>query len=85
MNLTITIPDSYKLYFNNKDIEKEIKENNALMLYKQEKISIEKASELAEINIYDFMLECKINQIPVIDYTEEEIIEEFEKIRERNK
>ncbi|OHD13520.1 MAG: hypothetical protein A2Y41_06480 [Spirochaetes bacterium GWB1_36_13] len=85
MNLTIHLPDSLKLFFNHQNMEKEIKKSIAIMLYLQEKISLSKAAELSEIDIYSFIYECKINQIPVIDYSEEEINEELVEIRKRLK
>ena len=38
-------------------------------------------SKQLSINIYDFIHECKENEIPVIDYTEEELAKEFEKVK----
>jgi predicted HTH domain antitoxin len=83
MNITIDLPESYKLYFGDADIEHELKKNSALILYKQGKISLSKASELSDMNIYDFIYECKKNQIPVIEYSSEEIDREFENIQKR--
>jgi len=83
MNITIELPENYKLYFGDSDIEYELKKNSALILYKQGRISLSKASELSEMNIYDFTAECKKNQIPVIEYSSEEIDSELENIRKR--
>ncbi len=83
MNITIELPESYKLYFGDSDIECELKKNSALILYKQGKISLSKASELSEMDIYDFTAECKKNQIPVLEYSTEEIDRELENIRKR--
>jgi len=53
----------------------------ALMLVKQGKISVSRGAELSELSIYDFLRECKQNEIPVIDYSKEELEEEFENIK----
>ncbi len=81
MKVTLDIPDSCALYFGLSSIERQLKLFTALMLVKQGKISVSKAAELAEINIYDFFKECKENDIPVIDYSKEELNEEFENIQ----
>lgn len=84
MKVTLDIPDSYALYFNLSALsclEKQFKLFAASMLVKQGKISVSKGAELAEITIYDFFRECKGNDIPVIDYSKEELEEEFETLR----
>jgi predicted HTH domain antitoxin len=81
MKVILDIPDSYALYFGLSSIESQLKLFTALMLVKQGKISVSKAAELAEINIYDFFKECKENDIPVIDYSKEDLKEEFENIK----
>ena len=83
MNITIELPESYRLYFGDSDIESELKKNSALILFKQGRISLSKASELSEMDIYDFIAECKKNQIPVIEYSTEEIDRELENIKRR--
>jgi predicted HTH domain antitoxin len=81
MKVTLDIPDSYALYFGLSSIERQFKLFTALMLVKQGKISVSKAAELAEITIYDFLKQCKENDIPVVDYSKEELKEEFENIK----
>ena len=81
MKVTLNIPDSYALYFGLSSIERQFKLFTALMLVKQGKISVSKGAELSELTIYDFLRECKQNEIPVIDYSKEELEEEFENIK----
>ncbi len=81
MKVTLEIPDSYALYFSLANMEKEFKLNTALMLVKQGRISVSKGSELADMTIYDFLKECKKNEIPVIDYSKEELTREFENLK----
>jgi predicted HTH domain antitoxin len=76
MKVTLNISDSYALYFGLSSIEKQFKLFTALILVKQGKISVSKGAELSELTIYDFLRECKQNDIPVIDYSKEELKEE---------
>jgi predicted HTH domain antitoxin len=41
------------------------------------KVTLAKAAELAKINLYDFMSLCKTNNIPVINITRDELLEEL--------
>jgi predicted HTH domain antitoxin len=43
----------------------------------RERVTLVKAAELAGISLYDFMSICKTNQIPVIDITRDELLEEL--------
>ena len=62
MELRITLPEDYGICFGERDpnlLEAEMKKNNALILYKQGKISLSKSAELASMSIYEFIAECK--------------------------
>jgi predicted HTH domain antitoxin len=50
--------------------------NYSLWLFKNVKVTITKASELAHLDIYDFMAACKQNQVPVIDISQQELLDE---------
>jgi len=54
----------------------------ALMLFKNAKFSIEQASHFANFSLYDFMDECKKNQIAVISYDEDELEHEMKLMSE---
>ena len=54
-----------------------IKINTALKLFREGKFSIEQASHFCNLSLYDFMEECKKNQIPVISYTKDELENEL--------
>lgn len=45
MKVTLELPDQYSIYFNQEEIQNEIKLNNALILYKKHWISLSKAAE----------------------------------------
>ena len=80
MQVTLNIPDLTTLTLNNdiQELKHIIKLNTALMLYKNAKFSIEQASTFADLSIYEFMAECKKNQIPTISYSEDELLSELE-------
>ena len=80
MQITLNIPN-FTPFILNKDLQelkKIIKLNSALMLYKNGKLSIEQASEFADMPIYDFMDECSKNNIAVISYDEKELLNELQ-------
>ena len=79
MQLTLNIPE-FALLTLNKDLQELkqiIKISTALMLFKNSKFSIEQASHFANLSLYDFMEECKKNQIHVISYEEDELANEM--------
>ena len=49
----------------------------SLSLVKIVKVTITKAADMAQLNIYDFMAACKQNQVPVIDISKQELLEEI--------
>lgn len=63
------------------DLSKQFLLSNALFLFKEGKISIGLAKDLAGIHIYDFMQICGKHVIPVINYSAEELESEIEAIR----
>ncbi len=79
MQVTINIPDFAPLTLNKdiQELKQTIKLNTALMLYKNAKFSIEQASKFANVSIYDFMVECSKNKIPVISYDKNELENEL--------
>ncbi len=79
MQLTLNIPDFIPLTLNKdlQELKQTIKINTALMLFKNEKLSIEQASKFANVSLYDFMDECKKNQIPITSYTKDELDNEM--------
>lgn len=79
MQLTINIPDFSPLTLNNdiQELKQTIKLSSALMLFKNNKFSIEQASEFANISIYDFMNECRNNKIAIISYDKKELEDEM--------
>ena len=83
MQLTLNIPDFAPLWLNEdmQELAHTIKLNTALMLFKNHKFSIEQASDFTNLSIYEFMVECKKNEIPVISYDEAELQAELESLK----
>jgi len=60
------------------DFIKTMKLFTAMELYKMQKLSMGKASELAEMNKIDFMFELGKHEIPVINYDTDDFKDEVE-------
>jgi predicted HTH domain antitoxin len=78
MNIAIELPDSYAILQDLNSIQKELLLFYALMLFKQGRVSLSKAANISNLDIYDFMKECKKNLIPVIEVSKEELLQELE-------
>jgi len=78
MQIAIELPNDFVTLQAKQQVQHEICLSYALWLYKAGRITIAKAAELAGIDLYDFMNACKENQVPVIDITRDELIEEIE-------
>lgn len=78
MELTINIPDIYFTDLKEHHIAKNIKLYTALMMYSSGKVSAGGACEIAEIDRYTFLKECKKHNIPAIDYNIDEIKKELQ-------
>ena len=59
------------------DIEQDIRLSYSLWLFKNAKVSISKAAELANLTIYEFMNACKKNDVPVIDMSKDELLDDL--------
>ncbi len=83
MQLILNIPDFTAFALNNdlQELQKTIKLNSALMLFKNGKFSIEQASDFADMSLFDFMAECHKNHISVIGYDDEELSNELEMMK----
>ena len=77
MQIAIDLPNDFVAFQAVPDIRQEVRTSYALWLYQRERVTLVKASELAGVNLYDFMSICKTNQIPIIDITRDELLEEL--------
>jgi predicted HTH domain antitoxin len=81
MQVLVDLPDEYFSFYDKPTLAKEIQVSLALLLFKQSKISIGKASNIAGMDLYEFIKECKKNEIPVISITVDELNDEWESIQ----
>lgn len=82
MQLVIEIPDQFSFMGEPQDVANQLKLNTALMLFKEDQISIGLAKDLAGIALWDFMQECGKRQIPVINYDPEDFEAELKSINQ---
>ncbi len=75
------IPDSYFEKQNAQQIADKLKLHTALLLFQTGHFSRGQACEFANITIYSFLESCYNYDIPVINYTEEELNAEFEQLK----
>lgn len=77
MQIAIDLPNDFVVLQSSKDIEHDMRLSYALWLFKNAKITLSKAAELAALDIYAFIAECKKNEVPVINITKAELLEEL--------
>lgn len=80
MQIAIDLPNDFLTLQSLSEVQQEIRIAYALWLCRQERITLMKASELTGLNIYDLMGLCKAHQIPVIDISREELLEELDRL-----
>ena len=73
MQIAIDLPNDFVAFQAMPQIRQEIRTSYALWLYQHARVTLVKAAELAEMDLYDFMILCQDNQIPVIDISREEL------------
>ena len=80
MQVSIDLPDVYFSFYDKPTLVKEL-QLSLLILFKQSKVSITKAANIAGMDLYEFMKECKRNEIPVINISVEEQNEEWNNLK----
>ena len=78
MQIAIELPNDFMAMQSEQSVKQEMRLSYALRLYKTAKVTLSKAAELANLDIYEFMRCCKEEQISVINVTKEELQEELE-------
>ena len=84
MQVTIKMPDIYFTSYSQFDVSKQIKLYTAMMMFYTGQVSAGAACEIAELNRYSFIEECKKNKIPVINYTITDIQNEVAQFHENS-
>ncbi len=77
MEITLNLPNNFTAFQSMTDIEQDIRLSYSLWLFKNAKVSISKAAELANLTIYEFMNACKKNDVPVIDMSKDELLDDL--------
>lgn len=77
MQIAVNLPNDFVNFQSVADIEKDMILSYSLWLFKNARVTLSKAAELADMDIYDFMASCKQNEVPVIDISKEELLEEL--------
>jgi predicted HTH domain antitoxin len=77
MRIAIDFPNDFLMFQGPTFVAQEIRIVYALWLYQQARVTLAKAAQLAEMDIYEFMQTCKANHVPVIDIRPEELAEEL--------
>jgi len=77
MQIAIELPNDFVSFQSAVDIKKDMLLSYSLWLFKNARVTLAKAAELADMDIYDFMAACKQNQVSVIDISKQELLEEL--------
>ena len=77
MQVVIDLPNDFFSLRGHRQIVEELRLSYALRLFKVSEVSLSKAAEVAGLDMYDFMSACKQEQIPVIDISKDELLEEL--------
>ena len=77
MQIAINLPNDFVAFQSVAEIEKDMRLSYSLWLLKNARVTLAKAAELASMDIYDFIAACKQNNVPVIDISKEELLEDL--------
>ena len=80
MQVAVDLPNDFVEMQTANVIEREMRVAYALALFKDSRVTLSKAAELAGVNVYEFMSVCKQNRIPVIDISKEELVQEMHSV-----
>ncbi len=85
MQITVNVPDSYFLNYSQHEIARSLKLYTALMMFQTGQISAGAACEFADIDRYAFLAACNRHHIAVIDYDEDDIEADLERLNGRHR
>ncbi len=78
MQVAIDLPNDFVGILTEQAIAREMRVTYALALFKDARVTLAKAAELAGMNIYEFMSVCKAQRISVIDISRDELVQEMQ-------
>ena len=77
MQIAIDLPDDFVAFQAETALRQEISTSYALWLFQHGRVTLAKAAQLACLDLYDFMVVCKANRVPVIDISRSELLDEL--------
>jgi predicted HTH domain antitoxin len=81
MEITLTIPDQYKVNYDPVELGKRLKLYAALLIFKSGEISAGAAAVLAEIDCFALAAECQKWEIPILNYSVEDLDSDLSALR----
>ena len=82
MKIVLNLPDQHLLNYSAQKMAQYLKLYTALLMFKDGQLSAGAACEFADIDRYAFLSACKQHNIPVIDYEEDEIEADLNRLTE---
>ncbi|WP_295583356.1 UPF0175 family protein [uncultured Lamprocystis sp.] len=83
MQVAIDFPSDFVGMLTQDVVAREMRITYALALFKDARVTLAKAAELAGMNLYEFMSVCKAQRISVIDISRDELVQEVEAMGRR--
>ena len=80
MQVAIDLPNDFVGILTEGIIAREMRLSYALALFRDARVTLGKAAELAGLDIYSFIAACKVERIPVIDSSREDLIDEMRSV-----
>ena len=77
MQIAINLPNDFVGMQTEQAIAKEMRLAYALTLFKESRVSLANAAELADLDLYAFITACKNERISVIDTSRDELLREM--------
>ncbi|NVZ09825.1 UPF0175 family protein [Allochromatium humboldtianum] len=77
MKIAINLPNDFVGMQTEQAVAKEMRLAYALTLFKESRVSLAKAAELADLDLYAFITACKNERISVIDTSRDELLREM--------
>ena len=84
MQVVVNVPDQYFLDTSVTEFAGRLKLSTALLMFQVGQLSAGAACEFAGVDRYTFFEACTRYNIPVINYHEDELEDEFEQLKRRH-
>lgn len=81
MRVTVDLPDRHFAGADDTEVEHRLKLYTALILFQSGRLSAGAACEVAEVDRYTFLAECRRHGVPTVRYDEGELKKDLETLR----